>query len=137
MHCRTLEIVTILCTEIVKLDNHEAASTLWHPFLNAARLGIHEVVADILIAFPDVILYSDGEGRSALCLAVMNRHENVYNLIYQIRYGDRLLLALTKDNGGNNLLHWAGELAPRHRLDLISGPALQMQRELHWYKVTY
>ncbi|XP_058221798.1 uncharacterized protein LOC131331873 [Rhododendron vialii] len=134
MHCQTLEIVTILCTEIVKLDSREALSTLLDPFLDAARLGIHEVVMDILIAFPDVSLYNDREGRTALGLAVMNRHANVYNLIYQTRHGTRQWLTIQKDRGNNTLLHLAGELAPRHRLDLVSGPALQMQRELHWYK---
>ncbi|CAA2967517.1 Hypothetical predicted protein [Olea europaea subsp. europaea] len=40
------------------------------------------------------------------------------------------------DDEGNNILHLAGKLAPPSRLNTISaGPALQMQRELLWFKV--
>ncbi|XP_041999798.1 ankyrin repeat-containing protein NPR4-like [Salvia splendens] len=38
------------------------------------------------------------------------------------------------DNQGNNLLHKCGKLAPPGRLNLVAGPALQMQRELQWFK---
>ena len=34
-----------------------------------------------------------------------------------------------------NLLHLAGQLAPIHKLNLVSGAALQMQRELQWFQV--
>ena len=36
---------------------------------------------------------------------------------------------------GNNLLHEAGMSAPSTSLDHIAGAALQMQRELQWFKV--
>ncbi|CAA2997756.1 Hypothetical predicted protein [Olea europaea subsp. europaea] len=39
------------------------------------------------------------------------------------------------DDEGNNILHLAGKLAPPSRLNTVSaGPALQMQRELLWFK---
>ena len=34
-----------------------------------------------------------------------------------------------------NILHLAGKLAPKARLKLVPGAALQMQRELLWFKV--
>ena len=36
---------------------------------------------------------------------------------------------------GNNMLHLAAGLAPEEKLNAISGAALQMQRELLWFKV--
>ena len=39
------------------------------------------------------------------------------------------------DNSGNNMLHMAGFLAPSSQLSRIPGAALQMQRELQWFKV--
>ena len=36
---------------------------------------------------------------------------------------------------GDNILHIAAKLAPPHRLHTITGAALQMQRELQWFKV--
>nr|GLL46216.1 uncharacterized protein LOC109168169 [Ipomoea trifida] len=38
------------------------------------------------------------------------------------------------DKYKNNVLHFAGKLAPPHKLNLVSGAALQMQRELQWFK---
>lgn len=38
------------------------------------------------------------------------------------------------DPYGNNILHLAGRLPPSDRLNLVSGAALQMQRELQWFK---
>uniref|UniRef100_A0A7N0TYS2 PGG domain-containing protein n=1 Tax=Kalanchoe fedtschenkoi TaxID=63787 RepID=A0A7N0TYS2_KALFE len=38
------------------------------------------------------------------------------------------------EENGNNILHLAGRLAPSHRLRIVSGAALQMQRELQWFK---
>lgn len=35
----------------------------------------------------------------------------------------------------NNILHFAGKLSPASQLDCVSGAALQMQRELQWFKV--
>lgn len=36
---------------------------------------------------------------------------------------------------GENALHLAAKLAPYHRLRTVTGAALQMQRELLWFKV--
>ncbi|KAG8379790.1 hypothetical protein BUALT_Bualt07G0126000 [Buddleja alternifolia] len=40
-----------------------------------------------------------------------------------------------RDNSGNSLLHSCATLAPPHKLNLVSGAALQMQRELQWFKM--
>lgn len=39
------------------------------------------------------------------------------------------------DNLGNNILHLAAKKPKRDRLNFVSGAALQMQRELLWFKV--
>lgn len=136
VHHQMLELLRFFCREIVKLNNNEAVSILVTPFLTAARFGIHEVVEEILVAFPDVIYYADEEGNTILHIAVINRHENVYNLTYQMRYDCQQFLSILTTKGNKSVLHLAGELAPKHRLNIVFGAALQMQRELHWYKVT-
>ncbi|KAI3495772.1 hypothetical protein L1887_38118 [Cichorium endivia] len=45
-----------------------------------------------------------------------------------------LLLRTIKDPSRNNILHLAARLAPSNKLNLISGAALQIQRELQWFK---
>ncbi|GKV40322.1 hypothetical protein SLEP1_g47982 [Rubroshorea leprosula] len=41
---------------------------------------------------------------------------------------------ISSDDDGNNLLHIAGKLTPDFQLAHISGAALQMQRDLQWFK---
>lgn len=40
-----------------------------------------------------------------------------------------------EDENDNNMLHLVGKLAHPSELNIISGAALQMQRELLWFKV--
>ncbi|KAJ0080960.1 hypothetical protein Patl1_12165 [Pistacia atlantica] len=44
------------------------------------------------------------------------------------------LLLMFDNDFGNNILHFAGKLAPPYQLSRIPGAALQMQRELQWFK---
>ncbi|KAM7256753.1 hypothetical protein ACFE04_012494 [Oxalis oulophora] len=57
----------------------------------------------------------------------------IFNLIYEMGDYKRLLL-LPVDILGNNILHLAAKLAPPDRLSITPCAALQMQRELQWYK---
>nr|GMD82391.1 ankyrin repeat-containing protein NPR4-like [Ipomoea batatas] len=77
--------------------------------------------------------WADGNGQNILHIAIENRCENVFNLVCGTT---GLLHALSdnRDNNSNNIVHLAGKLAPRHKLNLVSGAALQMQRELQWFK---
>ncbi|XP_075473778.1 uncharacterized protein LOC142504832 isoform X3 [Primulina tabacum] len=101
--------------------------------LSAASSGNSEIVEEILEYFPHAIWSIDPMGHNIFLLAVINRRENVFNLLYQMSEHKKLATQLT-DNEGNNILHLVGKLAPPAQLNLVSGAALQMQRELHWYK---
>lgn len=137
MHYQMLELVRFLCTEIVKLDYFKAMTILSEPFFTAARVGIHQVVEEILVACPDMIYSEDGEGRTALGILVMNRDIDIYNLTSRMRYGTRQFLSTQMDHGNNTLLHLVGALPPKYKLNHISdGAAIQMKNELLWYKVT-
>ncbi|XP_019172805.1 PREDICTED: ankyrin repeat-containing protein ITN1-like [Ipomoea nil] len=72
--------------------------------------------------------------QNILHVAIMNRSENVFNLVC----GTSVLMAYLpdhRDKYNNSTLHFAAKLAPLHKLNLVSGAALQMQRELQWFKV--
>lgn len=64
----------------------------------------------------------------------MKRQEKVFNLIFRMSDHKNLLL-MSHDDEENNILHLAGRLAPLKQLNLVPGAALQMQRELRWFKV--
>ncbi|KAM7473577.1 hypothetical protein LguiB_020820 [Lonicera macranthoides] len=134
MHHQALNLVQRICNEILSLgDATTQASLFASPILLAAELGIHEIVEKIVDAFPDAMFSRDEESHYMLEVAVINRCENVFNLIYQMndyKHYPTLLI----DEQGNTMLHLAGRLAPPHKLDLKSGAALQMQREWQWFR---
>ncbi|MFS7917533.1 putative PGG domain-containing protein [Helianthus anomalus] len=97
----------------------------------AVRRDIYEVVDEILFTSPDAINCKDGEGYNIIQLSVLNRAEKVYNLIYHIIERTKSHMI---DSSSNNLGHLVGRLAPSFVLGRTTGAALQLQRELLWFK---
>ncbi|MCD7456422.1 hypothetical protein HAX54_031725 [Datura stramonium] len=134
MHEETLDTVKCLCKELTKEYNIENINpVLRKALLLAASSGISEIIEEIIDCYPDAIWFVNSENHNLFHLAVINRHENVFNLIYQLSLYKHLVIA-DEDTKGNNILHLAGKLAPPGRLNLISGAALQMQREIQWFQ---
>ncbi|XP_044500190.1 ankyrin repeat-containing protein NPR4-like [Mangifera indica] len=61
------------------------------------------------------------------------RQAEIFNLITEIPT-TRANFANSKDNYGNTVWHSSAKLAPSSKLLSVSGAALQMQRELQWFK---
>ncbi|XP_022894975.1 uncharacterized protein LOC111409210 isoform X1 [Olea europaea var. sylvestris] len=133
MHCQAIELVKFLCMEIPHTDNSTSGSIYKPAVINATTLGHYEVLEEILKAFPSAIWSLDKENHDLFQMAVINRHDTIFNLLYELDEHAHLVTQNT-DNHDNNILHLAGKLAPQHRLNLVAGAALQMQRELQWYK---
>ncbi|KAJ0639100.1 putative ankyrin repeat-containing domain, PGG domain, ankyrin repeat-containing domain superfamily [Helianthus annuus] len=99
------------------------------PILEAACQNVYEVVDKILLRSPKAIQSSDKSGYDIILLAILNRSEKIYNLIYDI--GERKnLYRIYNDSFKNNILHLTGRLAPSSVLNQRTGAALQLQREL-------
>ncbi|KAK6126737.1 hypothetical protein DH2020_039508 [Rehmannia glutinosa] len=131
---QALRLVKCLCKEIELMSFMEAKDLYFDAIPVAAQLGIHEIVEEIVEAFPSAIYcLTPGYNHYIFHVAVENRSEHVYNLIYQMSDHKHLYSDL-QDSNGNNLLHLAGKLAPSHKLNEISGAALQMQHEIQWFK---
>ncbi|CAN4113766.1 unnamed protein product [Withania somnifera] len=104
-----IKLVECLCNKIENLSHEEVATIASDPLLEAAKYDNYEIVEAI------------------------HRCENVFNLVHQMSHHRYPLMALT-DSSRNTMLHLAGKLAPQNKLNLVPGPALQMQRELQWFK---
>ncbi|KAJ0606792.1 putative ankyrin repeat-containing domain, PGG domain, ankyrin repeat-containing domain superfamily [Helianthus annuus] len=102
-------------------------------FFEAVRQDRYEVVDEILMNSPDTINLKDADGYNIIQLSIMNRAEKVYNLIYHIIERTKSRGEMT-DSSSNNLAHLAGRLAPSFVLSRTTGAALQLQRELLWFK---
>ncbi|KAH7839168.1 hypothetical protein Vadar_000680 [Vaccinium darrowii] len=136
-HHRALEFVKDFCQEVVKSELSNVDVIFQGPLLNAATLGICEIVEEILDLYPSGIYFENQREQSFFQLAIENRQENVFNLIYQMDGNQDYFLA-TVDKFGNNALHTVGNFASRQQLSLqanVAGAALQIQRELQWFKV--
>ncbi|XP_059309225.1 ankyrin repeat-containing protein NPR4-like isoform X2 [Lycium ferocissimum] len=134
MHEAALKIVKCLCEELMKhYFAEDMEPVLRTALLSAASSGTSAIIEEIIERYPDAIWFADSEHHNLFHLAVINRYEKVFNLIYQLS-AYKYLVTANEDTSGNNILHMAGKLAPLGRLNLISGAALQMQRELQWFQ---
>ena len=104
--------------------------------VEAAKVGNVEFLIILIRSYPDLIWQQDENNRSIFHIAILYRHENVFNLIYEIGTNKNTIASYSTVDTNENLLHLAGHLAPLERLNIVSGAALQMQRELLWFKVS-
>ncbi|GMP36867.1 hypothetical protein CsSME_00008834 [Camellia sinensis var. sinensis] len=133
-HNQALKLVKYLCEQVRSLEDLKAYRSLAKvPLLEAAKLGIHEIIEEIVNSFPRAITTHDSENRNIFQLAVIKRHENVFNLLYQMGEYKQYITRF-EDDKGNTLLHLVGNQAPIEKLNVVPGAALQMQRELQWFK---
>ncbi|KAJ0886644.1 putative ankyrin repeat-containing domain, PGG domain, ankyrin repeat-containing domain superfamily [Helianthus annuus] len=126
-------VLGLVCIEIGKLEN-ASSDPFSRPIIEAACQNAYHVVREILYHSSRAGLQStDKNGHDIIQLAIINRSEKIYNLLYDI--GERRNVYRTcKDSCGNNILHLAGKLAPSSVLNRRTGAALQLQRELQWFQ---
>ncbi|XP_034677941.1 uncharacterized protein LOC117908457 isoform X2 [Vitis riparia] len=129
MHTLTLQLLKHLCTEVLKVSRAE--EIFGQAFITGAKYGIPEILEEIIKSYSSALEYLDED---VFKLAVLNRYEKIFNLICETGMHRQLIIRTRDDTNNDNILHLAGKLAPLHRLSLVSGAALQMQRELHWFK---
>ncbi|KAF5788690.1 putative PGG domain, ankyrin repeat-containing domain superfamily [Helianthus annuus] len=134
MHNVATRLLKAIC-ELIK----RSTATRFHSdyynnaILEATRQNADKVVRVIVSFFPNAIWSANEEGHNIIQYAVINHSEKVYNLLYQMSEHKNIYRTI-KDTFGNNLLHLAAKLAPPDKLNHISGAALQLQRELQWFK---
>ncbi|XP_023729824.1 uncharacterized protein LOC111877536 [Lactuca sativa] len=135
IHEDAMELLQNVCNLIINKKNDSSSYHHYYtdPLLEASRQNAYEFVEYIVFHFPNAILSANDDGHNIIQYAVINRSEKVYNLLYQMSE-HRNIYRTVRDSSGNNLLHLAARLAPNNKLNLISGAALQIQRELQWFK---
>ncbi|KAF6140386.1 hypothetical protein GIB67_013155 [Kingdonia uniflora] len=135
MHQEAVELVNCICEEVANLKNHKKISELVNmPFLVAAECGTVEFILGCLDFFP-ALMWVHYKSHTILHCCIINRQEKVFELFYHKRINTcQKSLAAYQDEEGNNILHLAAKIAPAEKLKTISGSALQMQREIQWFK---
>ncbi|KAM0003583.1 putative ankyrin repeat-containing domain-containing protein [Helianthus debilis subsp. tardiflorus] len=138
----------MLWTTIMKMSTYEVDKILRGPpdsepkdkrnyssrvLFIAAEMGNTKFIVEILRLYPDLIWKANDNRQSIFHVAVSHRQEGVYNLLYETGMMDLITTGIDVD--GNTMLHLAAMHINNKRLQEISGVALQMQRELLWYKL--
>ncbi|GLT59931.1 hypothetical protein SLA2020_327240 [Shorea laevis] len=136
LHVRAVNLVKLLWEQILSLEDAQIADILrspTQPLFVAAEFGIIELITELIQTYPDLIWKVDKDSRSIFHIAVFHRQEKIFNLIHDLG-AHKDMITSYKDKNNCNILHLAGKIAPPNRLNIVSGAALQMQRELLWFK---
>lgn len=103
---------------------------------DAARVGNVEFLRVLINSYPDLAWKVDGQRMSIFHVAVENRQESVFSLIYEMgEFLDYLPYYFDEEN--ISLLELAAKKADPNHLNRVSGAAFQMHRELIWFKVLF
>ncbi|PPR98727.1 hypothetical protein GOBAR_AA21939 [Gossypium barbadense] len=134
-HLQARELLTCICREVPNLEDEiKLEAVLRKALFEAVKQGIVEFVTEIMKHYPEVVWFYDDKDRNIFFVATAERQEKIFSLIYKMG-AKKNSLATHWDKDFNNMLHQAAFLAPSSRLDRVSGAALQMQRELQWFKI--
>ncbi|XP_031278621.1 ankyrin repeat-containing protein NPR4-like isoform X2 [Pistacia vera] len=132
-----LQLVKCLWEEMLKQYDLELANLTQTPskfIFEAAKFGNSQFLAELIGRYPDLMYQLDEHGYSIFHIAVLYRHANVFNLIYEIGFTKELFVTCEDEDQQNNILHLAAKLPHPSRIGIVSGAALQMQQELLWFK---
>lgn len=138
---RAHQMVELMWEVVVdKVKKENVVDFIKHPssmLHDAARVGNVDFLRVLLRLFPDLAWNIDDKGKNIFHVAVENRRESVFCLIYEM--GDFLdfldCLPYYFDEENVSLLQLAAKKPAKSDLNRISGAAFQMHNELLWFKV--
>ncbi|XP_057491893.1 uncharacterized protein LOC130777505 isoform X1 [Actinidia eriantha] len=134
VHREALKILGCICKEIPKLSEFQLRDIGIDEMIHdSIKLGIFEFIDELIKCDPSIIWRKDSKGRTIFSHAIVLRQAKIFSLIHG--FGTKKsIMAHRHDIFGNNYLHLAAKLSPPTQLEHVSGAALQMQKELQWFK---
>lgn len=102
--------------------------------LIAAKMGVTEMVEEILDTYPVAIHDLDSHNKNVVLLAIEHRQPHVYRMLNKRSLIIKESAFSQLDNHGNSALHLAATYRS-HKPWRVPGAAMQMQWEYKWYKV--
>ena len=134
-YSQSLELLSRMKDQIL-ISNTQQRMTggVYGTIVRAIKEGIFEFVFEIVKADPQNLWTHDEKSTNIFSVAVQYRHAKIFSLVYDL--DAKHAVASSCDSFySNNLVHMAGMSAPSTSIADIPGAALQMQRELQWFKV--
>ncbi|KAJ9684839.1 hypothetical protein PVL29_017027 [Vitis rotundifolia] len=134
-HAQATELLQCICNEIQKMNVEGTLGLrLHHTVIQAVKQGNVDFATEMIKSTPQLVQKTDINDRNIFFVAILNRQEKIFSLLHGLNNVKKMKMTSNVDRFGNNMLHLAAMLAPSNQLDGISGAALQMQRELQWFK---
>ncbi|KAI3920271.1 hypothetical protein MKW92_038862 [Papaver armeniacum] len=138
MHKQALALVQNMLTQLDETMNRKELKEFFESctFIKTAiKHGSTEVIMATLEKFCCLIMH-EISGQTMVQMAVEERNDTILNYLCETAdiMGKKMDLVSKDDKSYNTILHYAANLAPSAKLNLVSGAALQMQRELQWFK---
>ncbi|KAG2669403.1 hypothetical protein I3760_14G033300 [Carya illinoinensis] len=138
LHIQSQELLSCMCEEIstsfIQTGQLENIGVVCDAITLAVKNGISEFVLKVARTHPSFLENKYRNSRNILMLAVLYRQSEIFSNIY---HGFDMENTLTSygDCNDDNILHMVGMIEDSTMLNQISGAALQMQRELQWFKL--
>ncbi|XP_051115130.1 uncharacterized protein LOC127240468 isoform X2 [Andrographis paniculata] len=134
VHDESMKLLSSMFQELQTLSDMELRNMGIDSIIyDAIKHGIIEFISEMLKYKPEVIWKKDEKGRTIFAHAIVLRQESIFGLIHGLGI-KKNIMARRHDAFKNNYLHLAAKLSPPSQLARVSGAALQMQRELQWFK---
>ncbi|XP_026442321.1 uncharacterized protein LOC113341790 isoform X2 [Papaver somniferum] len=138
MHKQALALVQDMLTQLDETMNRKELKEFFESstFIKTAIThGSTEFIMATLKKFRCLIMH-EISGQTMVQMAVEERNDTILNYLCETAdiMGKKMDLVSKDDKSYNTILHYAANLAPSAKLNLVSGAALQMQRELQWFK---
>ncbi|KAK9665103.1 hypothetical protein RND81_14G090500 [Saponaria officinalis] len=133
-----LELVQVIWERVLLETPNDISQLManpWRLLFVAVEVGNVEFVTTLINHYPDLLWKLDDNHRSIFHVAVKFRQETIFRLVFEIGAIKDLLLAYHDIVTYDNILHLAASLPSSDRLNCVSGAALQMQREMLWFRV--
>ncbi|KAG2673957.1 hypothetical protein I3760_13G113200, partial [Carya illinoinensis] len=133
IHVQSHKLLCQICEVISNSDEQERTdSHVYGAIICAVKSGIIEFVFEMLRENPDLVWTGDERGRNIFSLAVLHRQAKILSQLFELHLSTTRTCSL--DVNGNGMLHMAGMSERSTMLNRIPGAALQMQKELQWFK---
>ncbi|CAH8257158.1 unnamed protein product [Arabidopsis lyrata] len=134
-HCYAQSFLQAMFREVSIMDKDDGWTNAVHEaIIRAVSHGNKEFIVGMIKSNSELLMTNYGESRRNIFqLAVEFRKEKIFDLIYGLDDRKNMLISWY-DHKCNWILHIAGEISPLDELSKVAGPALQMQRELQWFK---
>ncbi|KAG6628692.1 hypothetical protein CIPAW_14G030900 [Carya illinoinensis] len=138
LHKQSQKLLSCMCEEIstsfIQTGQLENIGGVCDAITLAVKNGISEFVLKVARTHPSFLENKYRNSRNILMLAVLYRQSEILSNIYH-EFDMKYTLTSYGDCNDDNILHMAGMIEDSTMLNQISGAALQMQRELQWFKL--